>query len=347
MNQPRISLSRHLTADGDADIAIFSWHVLRSWTSKSEYILRSIRRSLPPSVRNLQRWIEAAWKEGYDLEGAKDLRSLVDTKKWIGTAGTLSELYTAFTFRGVPSQLVDFDLSKSEKGNFQFYVSEFQTYPVVRDSSYDRLDCSILLAAKSKQGTVTDILRGASPVITTDKMPLVLQFNGHSQTIVGYEISRNGDANLLVFDPSRPPRLHLRRAALAGPSSVVWEQSRTNQVLQSVMHPTYNGRSSKLKRPSPSFDMQQHKRTRSSELENEIIIVEDFDAPKNGEGSGVSLGQMQQSTLDPGNVVKHFRLGTSKLQRKQNYQILYFPMTNPWSIEERNGRKVVTSISCC
>lgn len=281
----------------------------------------------PPSVRNLQRWIEAAWKEGYDLEGAKDLRSLVDTKKWIGTA----ELYTAFTFRGVPSQLVDFDLSKSEKG-IQVMIDWIVQY---------------FSPPNQKQGTVTDILRGASPVITTDKMPLVLQFNGHSQTIVGYEISRNGDANLLVFDPSRPPRLHLRRAALAGPSSVVWEQSRTNQVLQSVMHPTYNGRSSKLKRPSSSCDMQQHKRTKSSELENEIIIVEDFDAPKNGEGSGVSPGQMQQSTLDPGNVVKHFRLGTSKLQRKQNYQILYFPMTNPWSIEERNGRKVVTSISCC
>ncbi|KAG2076008.1 DUF1671-domain-containing protein [Suillus decipiens] len=280
----------------------------------------------PPSVRNLQRWIEAAWKEGYDLEGAKDLRSLVDTNKWIGTA----ELYTAFTFRGVPSQLVDFDLSKSEKG-IQVMIDWIVQY---------------FSPPNQKQGTVTDILRGASPVITTDKMPLVLQFNGHSQTIIGYEISRNGDTNLLVFDPSRPPRLRLRRAALAGPSSVVWEQSRTNQVLQSVMHPTSNGRSSKLKRPSSSSYMQQHKQTKSSELENEIIIVEDFDAPKSGEGSGVSPGQMQQSTLDPSNVVNHFRLGTSKLQRKQNYQILYFPMTNPWSIEERNERKVVTSISC-
>jgi hypothetical protein len=54
-----------------------------------------------------------------------------------------------------------------------------------------------------KQGTVTDVLRGASPVIATDKMPLILQFNGHSQTIIGYEISKNGDTNLLVFDPSR------------------------------------------------------------------------------------------------------------------------------------------------
>ncbi|KAG2041522.1 peptidase family C78-domain-containing protein [Suillus americanus] len=281
----------------------------------------------PPGVRNLQRWIEAAWKEGYDREGAKDLRNLVDTDKWIGTA----ELYTAFTFRGVPSQLVDFDLSNSEKG-IQVMIDWIVQY---------------FSPPNPKQGTVTDVLRGASPVIATDKMPLVLQFNGHSQTIIGYEISKNGDTNLLVFDPSRPPRLSMRRAAIAGTSSVVWEQSRTNQVLQSVMHPTSNGRSSKLKRPSSSSDMQQHKRTKSSESDDEIIIVEDFDEPKNGQRSGVSASQTQPSTLDPSNVVNHFRLGMSKLKRKQNYQILYFPMTDPWSIEERDKRKVVTSISCC
>ncbi|KAG1819526.1 peptidase family C78-domain-containing protein [Suillus subaureus] len=280
----------------------------------------------PPSVRNLQRWIEAAWKEGYDREGAKDLRNLVDTNKWIGTA----ELYTAFTFRGVPSQLVDFDLSKSEKG-IQVMIDWIVQY---------------FSPPNSKQGTVTDVLRGASPVIATDKMPLVLQFNGHSQTIIGYEISKNGDTNLLVFDPSRPPRLSMRRAAIAG-TSVVWEQSRTNQVLQSVMHPASNGRSSKLKRPSSSSDIQQHKRTKSSESDDEIIIVEDFNEPKNGQRSSVSAGQTQPSTLDPGHVVNHFRLGMSKLKRKQNYQILYFPMTDPWSIEERDKRKVVTSISCC
>lgn len=281
----------------------------------------------PPGVRNLQRWIEAAWKEGYDREGAKDLRNLVDTNKWIGTA----ELYTAFTFRGIPSQLVDFDLSKSEKG-IQVMIDWIVQY---------------FSPPNSKQDTVTDVLRGASPVIATDKMPLVLQFNGHSQTIIGYEISKNGDTNLLVFDPSRPPRLSMRRAAIAGASSVVWEQSRTNQVLQSVMHPTSNGRSSKLKRPSSSSDMQQHKRTKSSELDDEIVIVEDSDTAKNNQRSGVSLGQTQSWTLDPSNVVNHFRLGMSKLRRKQNYQILYFPMTDPWSIEERDKRKVVTSISYC
>lgn len=60
-----------------------------------------------PGVRNLQYWIEAAWKDGmkpssrfitafntyigFDEEGASELgHNLVGTKKWIGTAGLLT-----------------------------------------------------------------------------------------------------------------------------------------------------------------------------------------------------------------------------------------------------------------
>jgi hypothetical protein len=50
---------------------------------------------------------------------------------------------------------------------------------------------------------VHDALRGASPVTTTDRMPLILQHNGHSSTIVGYEVSKTGAVNLLKFDPAR------------------------------------------------------------------------------------------------------------------------------------------------
>lgn len=62
----------------------------------------------PPGVRNLQQWVEDAWKagehnivdpllfslltdhKGFDPEGAAELKGkLVGTKKWIGTAGKL------------------------------------------------------------------------------------------------------------------------------------------------------------------------------------------------------------------------------------------------------------------
>lgn len=59
----------------------------------------------PPSVRNLQSWIESAWKDGmidfyrlfrysffercvgFDPEGHEQLKKLVGTSKWIGTSG--------------------------------------------------------------------------------------------------------------------------------------------------------------------------------------------------------------------------------------------------------------------
>ena len=50
--------------------------------------------------------------------------------------------------------------------------------------------------------TVDEALRGARPIIVTDKLPIVLQHNGHSRTIVGYERGKGGVISLLTFDPS-------------------------------------------------------------------------------------------------------------------------------------------------
>ena len=40
------------------------------------------------------------------------------------------------------------------------------------------------------------------PVTNTNKMPLILQHNGHSRTIIGYEVDGRGITNLLTFDPA-------------------------------------------------------------------------------------------------------------------------------------------------
>ena len=39
-------------------------------------------------------------------------------------------------------------------------------------------------------------------IISTSKMPLILQHAGHSRTVVGYEIDKKGAKNLLIFDPA-------------------------------------------------------------------------------------------------------------------------------------------------
>ena len=50
---------------------------------------------------------------------------------------------------------------------------------------------------------LNEVLRGASPVTITSKMPIILQHQGHSRTIIGYEKCDNGAINLLEFDPSK------------------------------------------------------------------------------------------------------------------------------------------------
>lgn len=73
---------------------------------KQQPYLQLLDLPIPPSIRNLQVWIEAAWREGwnvfrlnafrnstvyhkgFDEEGSKTLKKLINTSKWIGTAGS-------------------------------------------------------------------------------------------------------------------------------------------------------------------------------------------------------------------------------------------------------------------
>lgn len=69
-------------------------------------------------------------------------------------------------------------------------------------------------------------------VIVSDRMPIILQHNGHSRTIVGYELTKNNTINLLIFDPApaKKPYGDLRKAALA----------MYHQATESAKHPTVN-----------------------------------------------------------------------------------------------------------
>ena len=128
---------------------------------------------------------------GYDKEGAQDLKhKLVGTSKWIGTA----ELHVAFLSRGIPSRLVDFpNVSPGAEAVVNWIENYFS-------SSLPRGAHSMKARVKT---TVDEALRGASPVTVTDRMPIVLQHEGHSRTIVGYERLKDGTINLLCFDPAR------------------------------------------------------------------------------------------------------------------------------------------------
>ncbi|EGN96104.1 hypothetical protein SERLA73DRAFT_185648 [Serpula lacrymans var. lacrymans S7.3] len=293
-----------------------------------------LEEPISPGVRNLQLWIEGAWQAGYDRAGAKDLKhNLCGTKKFIGTA----ELYVAFTCRGIPSQLVDFDLRKSPRG-----VDALTNWVVEYFSPQ----------SQRKSNTVDDILRGASPVIATDRMPLILQHDGHSRTIVGYELTKNGTVNLLIFDPSLLPKKTLRKTGISAltPHRSAFSAQQSNSVASSCINllPLSKRNISKQKRKaSPPFEGNKAKRLRSTPDGDDDVIIIDEDISQENAGTSATGSSHSELELDPQDVVKFFRVNNSRLGKKDQYQILYFPMEDPWDEKERSSRKEVTSTKVC
>ncbi|KAG8952651.1 hypothetical protein FRC04_004013 [Tulasnella sp. 424] len=165
----------------------------------------------PPGIRNLQKWIESAWKEGYDSIGAQQLKHrLVGTTKWIGTG----EIYVAMTWKGIPCELVDFPRSKYSRNQD---TAAALIHWVVEYFSSSSSSPSQAPPPSASQASSQEERHGPQ-IIMSNHMPIVLQHNGHSRTIVGYELTKYGVTNLLIFDPARSIKEPLRKAALASHS---------------------------------------------------------------------------------------------------------------------------------
>ena len=114
----------------------------------------------------------------------------------------LAELYVAFTYLGIPSvlslslpapadinysaQLLDFELGDDVEPLLQWILRYFSGTDPQRNA-----------------GTVSEVLRGARPVIVSERLPIILQHKGHSRTIVGCEQGKGGVVSLLTFDPAK------------------------------------------------------------------------------------------------------------------------------------------------
>ncbi|KAK9743656.1 Peptidase family C78 [Popillia japonica] len=129
-------------------------------------------RSSVPSISRLQTLIEHAWCLGFDLQGSEQLGSrLVNTRKWIGA----TEVLTLLSFSRIKCQLVDFHRPTGVGG----------THP-------DLFAWVLKYFENSIGGEFTP--------------PLYLQHQGHSRTIMGVEVHRDGTIILLVLDPSHSPQ---------------------------------------------------------------------------------------------------------------------------------------------
>ncbi|KAJ8502299.1 hypothetical protein ONZ51_g45 [Trametes cubensis] len=253
---------------------------------------------LAPGVRNLQQTLEEAWQKGYDEEGAEQLKHrLVGTKKWIGTAGPAVFVIDS-------AQLVDFnDLKHGVDPLLQWIYNYF--------SGGD---------PQSKTTTVGEALRGARAVVVTDKLPIILQHEGHSRTIVGCERVRNGDINLLTFDPAKRIPSSIREVGLHYHGQAPQAQSGPSKVLHKVMHPVEAIRSKKRKSLEPPPDGSKRPRTSDpgERSTGEVIVIEsDSEEEKNTPAAASRPKAVQPDELNPNDVLKLFRIQPKSLKTGQ------------------------------
>jgi len=174
-----------------------------------------------------------------------------------------------------------------------------------------------------------------SPVTITNKMPLILQHDGHSRTIIGYEIDGRGITNLLMFDPAYRPSSELRSKALGD-----FFQSRSSEDSSSITSPLG---ASNLKRKL-SEDVQSLNKEKSPKIREVGHPISSRKEPSTDTTLPFNQGSSKKDGLDLYSMLQKFRLDPKRLSKKKQYQILYFPMTAPLTDREKMERKQVTCI---
>ncbi|RMJ24452.1 Peptidase family C78 [Aspergillus sp. HF37] len=126
-----------------------------------------------PTILKLQDMIEQAWDMGFNSVGKIETGGIRGTRKYIGTP----EAQALFSSLGIPCEAN----SIGQTGDLRAHDALCMNI-----AEYLRRGCS---------------LEDDEKVLMTDLPPIYFQHQGHSMTIVGFEIQNDGRANLLIFDP--------------------------------------------------------------------------------------------------------------------------------------------------
>ncbi|KAJ3984194.1 peptidase family C78-domain-containing protein [Lentinula detonsa] len=290
-----------------------------------------------PGIRNLQTWIEEAWKNGFDVEGRAQLQKLVNTNKWIGT----SDICVAFLSRGIPAELVDFEVTDLKKG-----LTPLTNWIVRYFNKYSQ---------RNSGSTINAALLGASPVQCARCMPLIVQDNKHSRMVIGYELTRTGAVSLLVFDPSRLPSKRLRSLALSefsstssktSPGPFQGERRENEGASSSAPIDTTNQRMKMV-------HVDENENVSDTAWNDEVEEIQFIEKRERDDIEFIGVGRKGNASkvdkdipLDEpsySDVLKHFRWENRSLQKRHKYQILYFPLEEPLTKSEMRKRKILTS----
>ncbi|KAJ6179133.1 hypothetical protein N7519_009594 [Penicillium mononematosum] len=144
-----------------------------SWLKKSGGFGHEHFPNKGPTILELQDMIESAWDMGFNSSGRVETGGIKDTRKFIGTP----EAQALFMSLGIPCEARSLSERSDVRACDALYIDV---------AEYFRSACSP---------------EDETKVVQTDLPPIYFQHQGHSMTIVGFEIRDNGSANLLVFDP--------------------------------------------------------------------------------------------------------------------------------------------------
>ncbi|XP_041462454.1 zinc finger-containing ubiquitin peptidase 1-like [Lytechinus variegatus] len=128
-----------------------------------------------PSIPRIQLLIEDAWSKGFDAQGRDQLNGKVhNTRKWIGA----TEVVAMFSALRIRCKLFDFHAPSGQNG----------THPRLFSWIRDYFGKPPLLSMENS--------------VRSNKLPLYFQHEGHSRTIIGYDMMKDKSTRILLFDPS-------------------------------------------------------------------------------------------------------------------------------------------------
>uniref|UniRef100_A0A3P9JVM8 Zinc finger-containing ubiquitin peptidase 1 n=1 Tax=Oryzias latipes TaxID=8090 RepID=A0A3P9JVM8_ORYLA len=153
-----------------------NFQMLLSSLHRTEPYASSLQEKAVPSIPQVQRMIEEAWKAGVDPQGASHFNHrLQGTRAWIGA----TEIYVLLTWLGVRARIIDFH-QPTGPGDTHPRLFDWVRQYFLQSSQRNRLP---------------------PKVIRTSLPPLYLQHQGHSRLVVGVEQRKSGALALLVLDP--------------------------------------------------------------------------------------------------------------------------------------------------
>ena len=169
-----------------------------------------------PSLLQLQTFLEQSWKDGFDAKGAEHYQHrIVGTESWIGAV----EVSTILSYLHLDSAVIQFIICQESRtllGPFVWnYFCRGPCFLCHRNMS--NMSCSdwaeqLLYAKEENEDT-----KNACPCPV---LPLYLQWEGHSVTIVGVEKTESNAINFLLFDPMKDGR-QLKQALVSNQKNVL------------------------------------------------------------------------------------------------------------------------------